>query len=461
MRTPFELVIAGGRVALPGGIHAAPPLNIGIRGGKIAAVTLDPIDGEETIDAAGNWIIPGLVDEHFHVFCGYGCETWANATTAAAKGGVTTVAKMPLDKPATVSGNELAQSIARAGEEAVVDHVFWGGVDPTNFGGLAEQAALGVAGYKLFIEGAAPPGMYPTCNAAQMLDAFKRIAALKSTAIVHAENGLIADLCTEQLRSQGVTRPDAWSDARPPIAELEGIARTILLAEAVNCRTIVAHVSVPRALEMIAEARASGVRISAETCPQYLLLSRDHLRKDKRLKWNPPCRTREEVEGMWELLRKGLIGAIASDHGPLPKDESADIWDISAGVGNMAEIMLSLMLSEGIFKREIGISLLVEKMSAQPARNLGLYPRKGAICVGADADLVIVDMDQAKAIRGTDLCYTAGHWSAFDGWDVHAVPITTILRGKIVAQDGDLVAEPGYGMKVDRVGQEDGGLAGF
>ena len=154
---------------------------------------------------------------------------------------------------------------------------------------------------------------------------------------------------------------------------------------------------------------------------------------------------------MWDLLREGLIGTIASDHGPLPKDESADIWDISAGVGNMAEIMLSLMLSEGIFKRGIEISLLVEKMSAQPARNLGIYPRKGAICVGADADLVVVAMDRTRTIRGADLCYTSGHWSAFEGRDVHAVPITTILRGEVVVQDGELVAEPGYGAKVDRL----------
>jgi len=442
----FDLVVTGGQVVLTGGIVAT--VNIGIKGEKITALTEHVIEAEEEVDASGKVVIPGLIDEHFHVFCGYGCETWENATCAAARGGVTTVVKMPLDKPPTTTAEELERSIDRAKNSAYVDHAFWGGVDPENPTGIASQAELGVVGYKLFVEGAAPPGMYPTLDAGQMLDALRKIAALKATAIVHAENGLIANLLGEELKSQGLKHPDVWSDARPEIAELEGVSRTVLLAEATGCRAIIAHVSLPRALKIIAEARANGAHVFAETCPHYLLLTRDHLAKDKRLKWNPPCRTRNQVGELWDLLEAGFVDAIASDHGPFTKDDHLDIWNISAGAGNIVEIMLPLIFTEAVVNRGISLTKIIELMSARPARTLGLYPKKGAICVGADADLVIVDMSTKRAINAEELCYIGSHWSAFDRWTVKAIPTTTILRGQIIMKNNKVITKPGYGQRI-------------
>jgi allantoinase len=438
-----DLAIAGGRVLLPDG--RIEPATIGVRAGRIVTLSDGPLDADETLDATGLTVLPGLIDEHFHVFWGYGWETYRGATRAAAKGGITTVVDMPLDKPPILSAARLQEKLAHVRSECLVDYALFGGApsdDPEDIAALAEG---GIVALKLFTGGVAPPGMYPGADTGQMLDCMRRARQEGLTVVVHCENAEIVDFETRRLQGEGRTDPGAWDEARPWYSELEAVQRVALVAEVTGCRTVIAHVTAPESVAYVRDARARGADVWIETCPHYLCVTLEDMAADTRLKWNPPSRSSESVERLWQLLAEGHVHTVGSDHAPLAKIPGADIWTQLPGAGNGLEGMLPLVATEAA-RRGVTLAQVAGLLSTTPARLFGLFPRKGTIAVGSDADFCVVETNGSKMIDAQQLEYHEQEkWSPFDGREVTVFPVYTVLRGRVIFAEGEVTGEPGFG----------------
>jgi allantoinase len=440
----YDLALQNGRAVLPGG--AVEHVNIGVRGGRIAVLAGESLEAEETIDVTGLTVLPGLVDEHFHVFRGYGWETYENATRAAAKGGITSVVDMPLDRPPTLTADALREKLAAITDECHVDYAAFGGYLESDPGEIAAMAEAGAVAFKLFTGGVAPPGMYPGVTAGQILDAMRRVQAEGRTVVVHSENAPVVDFETARMQAEGRADVAAWDEARPWFSELEAVLRVSLLAEVTGCRTVIAHVTAPRSVDAVREARSRGADVWVETCPHYLCLTLEDMASDLRLKWNPPSRDRASVDELWRQLRNGHVHTVGSDHAPLPKNPDADIWTQLPGAGNGLETMLSVVGTEALYRRDVGLGMLVDLLATTPARLFGLHPRKGAIRVGSDADFAVVETSGRRVLDARDLEYhEQPAWSPFEGREVRVYPVYTILRGQVIAAEGQVVGLPGYG----------------
>lgn len=445
--TEFELVVCDGLVVLDGG--KVVEADVGVRDGRIAAISPTPLKGSQRLDAAGCWVIPGVVDEHFHVFNGYGHESYENGTRAAAKGGVTTVIDMPLDDPPTLTAERLRAKREGVVGRLAVDHCFFGGfLAEAGVEEMGRMWAAGAVAFKLFTGGAAPPGMYPGVDSAEMLMVMREAARLGAPVTVHCENATLIDLETARLQAEGRMDLRAWSEARPAFAELDAIAQAVLLAEETGCRLVVVHSSTERGVDVVRAARERGVDAWIETCPHYLLVNTDET-EDPRMKWGPPIRPKAAADALWRRLADGSLHTIASDHAPFPKVEGASIWEIAMGVGNGVEPMLSVVATEAIHGRLISIERVVEALCTTPARIYGLYPRKGALRVGADADLVLLTRDDLRVLALADLEYVGEtRFSPFDGFEARCHPRATVLRGRVVARDGAFCGDHDYGREL-------------
>jgi dihydroorotase-like cyclic amidohydrolase len=196
----------------------------------------------------------------------------------------------------------------------------------------------------------------------------------------------------------------------------------------------------------VKDARGRGADVWVETCPHYLCLTLDDMASDLRLKWNPPSRDRVSVDELWRQLRRGDVHTVGSDHAPLPKDPDTDIWTQLPGAGNGLETMLSVVATEALHQRDIGIGTLVDVLATTPARLFGLYPRKGTIRIGSDADFAVVETSGRRVLDARDLEYhDQPAWSPFDGREVRVYPVYTILRGQVIVAEGQVVSQPGYG----------------
>src|SRR5262245_49549572 len=245
-----DLVLLNGMAVLPGGVTAH--VNVGVRDGRIATITDQAVDADEELDVGGLTVLPGLIDEHFHTWWGYEWDTHENSTRAAAKGGITTLIEMPLDRPLTLSAAALEAKLGEVGKEYLVDYAAYGGYLEESPDEMTAMADAGVVAFKLFTGATAPPGVFPGVDSGQMLDALRRAKELGITVVAHAENAAIVAFETARLRSAGRNDPRAWDEARPWFAELEATERVCLLAEVTGCPTMIAHVASPRAVRAIA-----------------------------------------------------------------------------------------------------------------------------------------------------------------------------------------------------------------
>jgi dihydroorotase-like cyclic amidohydrolase len=283
-------------------------------------------------------------------------------------------------------------------------------------------------------------------TAGQILDAMRRIKAEDRTVVVHSENAPIVDFETARLKAEGRNDVAAWDEARPWFSEVEAVQRVSLVAEVTGCRTVIAHVTAPQSVVAVREARQRGADVWVETCPHYLCLTLEEMAGDARLKWNPPSRDRASVDRLWQLLREGHIHTIGSDHAPLPKVPDADIWTQLPGAGNGLETMLSLVGTEALHNRGVSLGQLAALLSTTPARLFGLYPRKGRIRIGSDADFAVIETDGRRVLDAQELEYhDQPKWSPFDGREVRVYPVYTVLRGRVIFAEGAVVGEPGYG----------------
>jgi len=441
-----DLAIKNGHVFMPYGFVEA---SIGVEEGRIALITspASELTADRVIDAHGSFVLPGLVDMHVH-FRDPGAlerEDFETGTRSAAAGGVTTVAEMPNTTPSVTSVEAFNEKREIIEKKAIVDYALIAGAGEISPETILSLAKAGAAAYKTFMisrfkELAASDG--------QMLENFKVIAKTGLPCLVHAENESIVNQGIAKARAMGRLDPPAHAEFRPPVAEDEATIQTILLAQEASSKVHICHMTSKGAVDFLAWAKMRGIKATGETSPNYLLLSSDALRKfGPYAKTDPPLRTSEHQVRLWEALRGGTLDAVASDHAPYTEDEKdrgwKDIFEAPSG-GTGVEITLSLMV-DSVNRGLISPERLVEVVSTNPAKILGLYPKKGTISVGSDADLVVVDVKHDFTIKGESL-HSKQKRTPFEGRRVKGTPLYTVLRGQVIMENGEVSGKQGYGV---------------
>jgi allantoinase len=451
----LDLVVSG-TFALPGGRLREG--EIGIEDGRISVLG-EPgeLTSEERIDVpAGQLILPGLLDTHVHTGSAPG-EGVARATASAAAGGVTTIVDMPYDDPEPV--NTLARfeaKVAHVEAEAVIDVALYATVKPS--GGLDEIAPLHAAGAAAFKVSTfeTHPVRFPRVPDGELLLAMEICAQIGALVCFHPENDDIVRRLSEQLAAEGRVDPMAHADARPPVAENEAIGRALEFALATGARTHLCHVSLERGFTLVGHALGDGADATAETCTHYLVMDEDDLRRlGGRAKINPPLRPRAQQDALWRLLDAGRVDQVTSDHVGWARElkDTPDIFAARSGVPGL-ETTLPLLFSEGVVRRGLPLGTLLQVLCAGPAARFGLAPRKGAIALGADADLVILDPEERWQIDEQELVCQAG-WSPYHGRDVTGRVKQVLARGGTVFAGGEVRGRPGSGHVVRPVGKEE------
>ncbi|MGH2345430.1 MAG: dihydroorotase [Chloroflexota bacterium] len=434
-----DLLIHHARIVTPSGMIEGALL---VNDGRIAAVLSEGRlpEARETVDAGGNYLLPGVVDIHVH-FREPGQEykaTYASESAAAAVGGVTTICDMPNNGTrAVVTAERVRAKATAAAASALVDFGIYAylTVGPRETARDLQEAGIMGLKWDMSLAGTEPaPGAWLP-NPDQALPAFQAAAALGLTIGIHAEDRPSVARAVAALRAEG--REDAAAHLASRPAEVEAIAlrQAFDLVRASGARLHVHHLSSARGLELVRAAKREGLPVTAETIPPFLFLdSRDYARLGTVMKIYPAVKEPADREALWEGLLDGSIDCVATDHAPHTLEEkSKGIWEAAAGAIGV-QTSLTLLLTETTRGR-LSLGRCTELLSANPARIHGLYPRKGALVPGADADLVLVDLDQRAVLRNEDML-TPNHLTPFHGWEVRGVPYRTWLRGQLTAADG-------------------------
>jgi allantoinase len=407
-----------------------------------------PTTADEVIDARGKLVLPGGVDIHCHFREPDPAERegFETGSAGAAAGGITTVVEQPQATPAATTAAVFTAKIARAEARSFVDFALWGGVTPDGLDELRGMHEAGAAAFKAYLCSGSP--QLPQLDDGNLLAAMKIIATWGGMVGVHAENEDVVAHLTSELRQQGRRDGLAFAEARPIIAECEAIRRAAFWAGRPDCRMHVLHASGGSAVATVTELRQSGRRVTVETCPHYLLLSDDALAHSGPLaKCSPPLRSEVELESLWRAVVSGEVDVLASDHAPYNLGEKAagDTDIFAAPSGTPAnETMLPLVLDEGLYRRNLSLSLLARMSAANPAKLARLYPRKGTIALGSDADLAIYDPDSEWRVRGERL-HGRQKWTPYEGRTARVRVERVLVRGQTVFQDGEITASPGFG----------------
>ena len=449
-----DTIVRGGQVVTSSQVYDSA---IAISGEKIVALgpeeLLPPADNY--IDAEGKFVLPGLIDSHVHLD---GHDNYALGGLAAARAGLTTL--IPFGSYDTETEESLPAAINRTKEQientALVDFGFHFILQnrPYILDSLPEALNMGVKSYKMFMTYKKRPNRM--CDDDYICRAMEKVASGGGVLQLHCESGNIIEYLENKLLAEGHTHPTDFPGACPDWAEEEAINRAIKMGEATRCPTYVVHLSTQLGLERIKQAQAQGQLVWTETCPQYLLLSDAEMERVGPLaKIGPPLRPEDgpDQDALWRGLEQGYTSIVGSDHSPHPQELKQPGWDNIFVMPNGApvpfgspgvETIVSLMYSEGVVKRGLPIWWLARVMSENPARIFGLYPRKGVIQVGSDADLLIIDPQGDRIITAKDHQSNAGY-SLFEGWQVNGTPWMTLLRGKVLLNQGTLEQQPGYG----------------
>ena len=432
----YDLLLRNGTLVTSSGSEIG---DLAISAGRLVAVA-PQVSGtaDEEIDATGLHIFPGVIDAHVH-FNEPGRTEWegfASGTRALAAGGTTSFFDMPLNaSPPTLDAASFALKRQAAKASALVDFGLWGGLVPENLDRLEELADCGVVGYKAFMCNSGS-GDFSGVDDDVLYAGMVRAARLRKLVAVHAEDELLTRALAQRAQAEGRTGIRDYLNSRPVQAELNAISRAIALAEEAGCALHIVHVSSGSGVALVAEARARGSDISCETCPHYLVLTEDDVeRLGAVAKCSPPLRTRSEQSLLWEQLRGGNIQLIGSDHSPAPASmkTSDDFFRVWGGISG-CQSLLSLLLTVGYGARDLPLSLLVQLTSEAVARRFHL-PGKGQLVVGADADLVLVALQEQAPLRAEDLYYRHRQ-SPYIGRTLRGRIVQTLVRGVAVYQQG-------------------------
>lgn len=418
---------------------------IAIADGRIVAVG-DPAAmpaAKRTIDVAGKVVMPGVVDPHCHLGVNYSYdEDMRTETAAAARGGVTTVLLFArsMDGPYVPFYRERR---ARGEAAAVIDFGFHFGIQRAEHVQEIPEIVehTGVQSFKCHMgyEPGNPIGIVSSPDS-WVFGAMQAAVKLpRGIVAVHCENTELVSLLKKEVIATGREDLAAYTESRPVYVEEEAIARMIRFAEITGCPLYIVHTTAANGPRMAAEARTRGVDVTVETCPHYLTRTAYDEDLGPTAKISPPLRDREQLEGLWEGMLNGQIGTLGTDHVPFEKN-GGPVWTEKPGVVSFAW-ELPLMLHFGVHERGMSLSRLSELNSAGPAKRFGLYPQKGSLSIGADADLVVVDLDREQTVN-----HTSGKGTClYEGWKLRGWPVLTLSRGEVVFDAADPDAEPSYG----------------
>lgn len=453
-----DLVVRGGTLVTPEGEDR---LALAASDGRIVAVDRDDAmpTARETIVATGLHVLPGIIDTHVHLRDpGHPeREDWLTGTRAAAAGGITTVLEMPISVPPVYTAKILQERAAHVQPRSLVDFALYGGASADNLEDIEAMAEAGAVAFKTF-RTRAPVGreaeFVGICcpDAGRMLEVMERTARTGRLHVVHAEEQQILDIAWARVRESGDLRGRAHARARPVVAEVASVAQGIALAQATGVRLQIAHMSTAAAARLVAQAKDAGLQVTAETCPHYLTFTEEALDEwGPFAKCDPPLRSRETQQGLWEAVRTGIVDVIGTDHAPFHLEEKApffdDILGARSGIIGLEQHLPVLLTAaaDGKLSRPAMVRLVCEN----PARLFGLWPRKGRLAVGADADLTVVDL-RAERVHDHRRLHSKARATAriYDGMRFRGLPVMTVVRGRIVMRDGEIVGQPGWGQWV-------------
>jgi dihydropyrimidinase len=459
----LRTLISGGTLVSSTGAQVADVLVEDERVVAVAAPGSAPVaafaEGARRIDATGKLVLPGAVDVHTHMELPFGgthaSDTFETGTRAAAWGGTTTIVDFAVQRKGEPLRTGLEGWLARAEGNCAIDYGFHMIVSDVNDQTLKEMEALGgegVTSFKLFM---AYPGVFYSSDG-DILRAMQQARQCAATIMMHAENGIAIDVLVAQALARGETGPRYHGLTRPDRLEAEATSRAIALAAVAGAPVYIVHLSTTPALEAVAEARDQGQNAFAETCPQYLFLSDEDLAREgfegAKYVCSPPLRAKRHQANLWKGLRTNDLSVVSTDHCPFCFKEQKEL-----GLGDFSKIPNGIpgvehrldLTYQGVVNGELTLERWVEVNATTPARMFGMYPKKGVLAPGSDADIVLYDPTATQAISA------AGHhmnvdYSAYEGRQVTGRVDVVLSRGRVVIEGGKYVGEKGHGRYVAR-----------
>ena len=463
MTAAVDLIVRGGQVVTASDVVETA---VAIKGDRIVALGSEALlpPADRVIDASGKYVLPGLIDCHLHIGPEY--DDWKTAPLAAARTGLTTL----LPFVVCDEGETLPKALVRLREEAQALSVLDFGFhfilnhEPAILDGIPEAVRLGVTSFKLFMT-------YKKRGKRMVSDEFiaktmERLSPLGGLCQLHCENGDVLCYLEDKAIAEGRTAPTDFPATCPDWTEEEAINRAILIGRLTDCPVYVVHLSTKVGLERIVRAQCLGQRVWAETCPQYLLLTDTEMERwGPFAKIGPPLRPAggPDRAALWAGLERGFVSTVASDHSPRVPAAKEPGWKnifvdlegkpVPFGAPSL-ETLVALVYSEGVAKRHLPMTWMARVLSENPARIFGLYPRKGVIRVGADADLTIWDPEPEWTINRTQHLGIAG-FTPYEGWPARGRPWMTLVRGQtVLGPDGAIEQKPGFGCYLSRGGPQ-------
>ncbi|HVV09368.1 dihydropyrimidinase [Amycolatopsis sp.] len=454
----MRTLIKGGTVLSPAG---GVPADVLIAGEQVAAVAAPGVfDTADTVlDATGKYVLPGGIDAHTHMEMPFGgtfsSDTFETGTTAAAWGGTTTIIDFAVQAKGTSLGSTLDKWHEKADGNCAIDYGFHMIVSDVNDSTLKEMRGCldaGVSSFKMFM---AYPGVFYSTDG-EILRAMQQAREIGATIMMHAENGIAIDELAARALAEGKGEPVQHGYTRPSALEGEATSRAITLARVTGSPLYIVHLSAAEALSAVAEARDAGQNVFAETCPQYLYLSIEDLARPDfegaKYVASPPLREKKHQADLWRGLRTNDLSVVSTDHCPFCfKDQKelgrGDFSKIPNGIPGVEHRMD--LLHQGVVAGEISLGRWVEACSTTPARMFGLYPRKGVLAPGSDADVVIYD-PAAKQTLSAETHHMAVDYSAYEGFELTGKVETVLSRGKVVVSPAGFGAKPGDGRFLSR-----------
>lgn len=448
----YDLLIRGGTVVTEAGHQLA---NVAVRDGKIASVGLGELHAQRIIDAAGLLVLPGGIDAHTHLNSVWPfpderrpSDDFESGTRGAAAGGITTVC----DFVYPLESETLIDAFTRVRDAAVSSHVDFGlhmvvtTLADSSVDEVEEVIAAGMPSFKFYT-----PQPDFMANGSKYLRLLARVGRLGGIAMFHCEDGAILDYCRAALFASGKLSPRYYPQSKPVEAEISATAEAINMAAVAEVPSYIVHLSAAAALEEALSARSRGVRVYVETRPLYLYLTADRFEAEDhvaaRYIGTPPLRNESDRDRLWQALASQEIDVVASDHVGFTADQkyvSGDTFDtVPKGVANL-QSLLPMLYSEAVHRRGVSVERFVQLISTNPARLFGLYPRKGTIAPGADADICILDPSERRILTGSQL-QSAADLELFEGTEVMGWPVFTICRGEVVFENDRVVGRPGHG----------------
>lgn len=409
----------------------------------------------EVVDVTGKVLMPGVIDSHVHMWDpspqNYR-EDWKCGSKCAASGGITTIVDMPLSVPPVVNEEGFKIKYDVANRDSCVDFAFWGGLTPGCVEQLPELDKLGCVAYKGFMSFANPD--YPQITDGYLVKGMKIAKQFNGLIGVHAENAEIADFGSKEMALLKGAPNHMHDEARPWWIEYEAMQRAILFAKVTGARLYICHMTIAQGAELVKKAKSEGIEVYAETCPHYLIFDKSVMdEKGAFAKCNPPIRSRENVEKFWNYVFDGTIDTIGSDHGPYTDEEKCrqnNYFLEYSGFGGF-DAMLSGLITEGVHKRGLPLTTLAAITAGNTAKIMGLAPKKGSLLPGADADIIVVDMNEEWIFDGEK---SLSKWKSknniYHGCKMKGRVKQTWVRGALVYDNGNIVEKEGYGCYIPK-----------